>query len=219
MKISTISLLLIGLLISVGGCTNDEGAAQANDESTFVPTSAENIRPLLIGATVPPLVLEDAEGQPFDLNQAIAEQPTILIFYRGGWCPYCNTHLGRLATIESQLTDLGYQILAVSADRPEKVAATADEHDFAYRLLSDHRMEAAKAFGVAFKVDDATLDKYAGYGVDLEAASGQTHHLLPVPSVFIIGTDGLVRFVHANPDYKVRIDPEVLVAAAKATLR
>lgn len=49
------------------------------------PTAADEIRPLLIGATVPDLTLLTKEGDPFDLNAALAEKPTVLIFYRGSW--------------------------------------------------------------------------------------------------------------------------------------
>ena len=50
-----------------------------------VPTAAAKIRPLLVGATVPELSLLTRNGDPFDLNAALAEKPTILIFYRGNW--------------------------------------------------------------------------------------------------------------------------------------
>lgn len=54
--------------------------------------------------------------------------------------------------------------------------------------------------------------------IDHEAASGENHHLLPVPAVFIGGTDDVIAFFYANPDYKVRLAPEVLLAA-KAAIR
>ena len=80
-------------------------------------------------------------------------------------------------------------------------------------------MKAARALGIAFRMDDATLERYKGCGIDLETASGETHHLLPVPSVFIVGKDGLIKFTYVNPDYKVRVAPDVLLAAARAALK
>ncbi len=77
-------------------------------------------------------------------------------------------------------------------------------------------MQAAAAFGVAFRVDDAMFDKLKGYGIDLEADSGEDHHQLPVPSVFLIGNRGRIEFQYVNPNYKVRLAPEVLLAAARA---
>ncbi len=42
--------------------------------------------------------------------------------------------------------------------------------------------------------------------------------MLPVPSIFITSTDGTIKFEYVNPDYKVRIDSGLLLAAAKASL-
>jgi peroxiredoxin len=82
-------------------------------------------------------------------------------------------------------------------------------------LLSDSRLEAAKAFHIAYRVDDATLAKMREYGVDLEATTGTQQHGLPVPSVFIIDTSGTIRFVYSNPDYKIRLGADALWAAAQ----
>lgn len=186
-----------------------------NSASTTIPASAGDIHPLLIGASVPKLVLQTPDGKAFDLNQTVKERPTVLIFYRGGWCPYCNTQLGQLQTIEPELLKLGYQILAISPDRPSKLGESVEKHKLTYTLLSDHAMQAAQVFGIAFRVDDATLKKYKGYGIDLEASSGEKHRLLPVPSVFIAGKDGLIKFAYVNPDYKVRLAPDELLSAAR----
>jgi peroxiredoxin len=54
--------------------------------------------------------------------------------------------------------------------------------------------------------------------MDIQKGSGQKHHILPVPAAFIIGTDGLIKFEYINPNYKMRIKADVLLAAAKAEL-
>lgn len=76
-------------------------------------------------------------------------------------------------------------------------------------------MAAAKSFRLAYRVDEETRSQLKGYGIDLEEASGESHHLLPVPAVFVLGSDGLIRFEYVNPDYRVRLDPEVLLAAVR----
>ncbi len=87
-------------------------------------------------------------------------------------------------------------------------------------LLSDSTMAGAIAFGIAFKVADKTYNAYKDrFKLDLEERSGQKHHLLPVPSVFLVGTDGKIKFEYVNPDYKVRLEPEILLAAAKAGMK
>lgn len=82
-------------------------------------------------------------------------------------------------------------------------------------LLSDRNASVAQNFGVAYRVDDGTLKQLQQYGIDIEAASGEKHRLLPVPAVFLITSDGEIRFQYVHPDYKIRLDPELLLAAAK----
>lgn len=127
--------------------------------------------------------------------------------------------MGQLHEIEPQLIELGYRIIAVSPDRPEKIRETLEKKPLNYLLVSDRRMLGAKAFGIAFRLDDGMLEKYKGFGIGLEDASGETHRLLPVPSVFVTGTDGEIRFSYVNPDYKVRIDAGTLLAAARASAK
>jgi len=124
--------------------------------------------------------------------------------------------LGQLSKIEDEIVELGYRILAISADRPEKMRETVEKHDLKYAVLSDNPAEAARAFGLAFRVNEPTRQKLLEYGVDIEDASGNDHHVLPVPAVFIVDTDGIIRFDYVNPDYKVRIDPDELLEAARS---
>ena len=57
-------------------------AALAQSE---VANTAEDICPLLPGTKIPDVELQRADGTPFSLANKIAEKPSILIFYRGGW--------------------------------------------------------------------------------------------------------------------------------------
>jgi peroxiredoxin len=181
-------------------------------------TAGEGPQPLMIGTQIPDLTLKTAAGESLNLPAAAKEQPLVLIFYRGGWCPYCKAHLGQLQEIDPQLRDLGYRIVAISPDRQEKMAESLDQIEMSYTLLSDSSMDAAKAFGIAFEVDTEMLKELDSYNIDIEDASGEKHHMLPVPAVFIVGTDGIIDFSYANPDHKIRLSPEVLLAAAKAAL-
>jgi len=183
-----------------------------------IAPSATQLRPLLVGSTAPDVQLRRIDGTPVSLKTALSGRPGVVIFYRGGWCPYCNAHLEDIKTIDKKLVKLGYQTLAISPDRPEELAKTMKKHALPYSLLSDSKFAAAGAFGIAYQVDDQMLKKYVQYGVDLRKASGEEHDWLPVPSVFLIGADGAVKFVYANPDYRVRLKGKVLLAAAEAAL-
>lgn len=177
---------------------------------------AADISPVLTGTTIPEATVKTVDGKEVPLKELISQKPTVLIFYRGGWCPYCNAHLAELQQIEQQLVDMGYQILAISPDQPSLLKESISKHNLDYTLLSDSPMAASKAFGLAFKLDDETFTRYKNNGLDLEKRSGQDHHLLPVPAVYLINPDGLITFQYVNPNYKTRINSDVLLSAAKA---
>jgi peroxiredoxin len=177
-------------------------------------TAAE---PLKKGDAIPDVAVRNADNQSLALRQLAAEKPTVLIFYRGGWCPYCTKHLGALATIQDELKAAGFQLLAISMDQPSKIKETPNFEQLNYLLLSDSDATAAEAFGLVFTVPDDLAAKYKNqYQIDLEAASGQTHHKLPHPAVFVVSPDGTIQFAYVNEDYKVRLDPRKILEAAQA---
>ena len=50
-----------------------------------VPPSPQDVCPILTGTTIPAVTLRTADGEAFDLNAAVSQQPSVLVFYRGGW--------------------------------------------------------------------------------------------------------------------------------------
>jgi len=175
------------------------------------PKQSTDISPLLIGEKIPLVNIPAANGKPFDLNAHVADKPTILIFYRGGWCPFCNKELAGLQGIQAQLVKMGYQIIAISTDSPENLNKSIDKHQLSYTLLSDADLAASKQFGIAFKAP-AAYDKTIAEG----SAGKDVDKLLPVPSVFILDKGGIIQFEYINPDYKQRISPTLLEAVATA---
>ncbi len=113
---------------------------------------------------------------------------------------------------------MGYQILAVSADSPEYLVQSRQKHQMGYTLLSDHSMKGAMALGIAWQVNDENLKILKGFGIDLEKASGESHHILPVPAAYVVGKDGRISFAYVNPDHKVRVPASVLLEAARVGL-
>jgi peroxiredoxin len=178
--------------------------------------SADQVRPILMGSKLPDVALRTVSGEATTLAKQVGGKPAILVFYRGGWCPYCNLQLSDLRLIEDQARALGYQMIAISPDRSEELSRTLDSVDLTYTLLSDSQANALKAFGIGFRVDDLTVAKYLTFGINLETASGNKEHALPVPSVFIVDGEGVLQFGYSHPDYTIRIPGTVILAAAEA---
>ena len=191
-------------------------ALQADEGRTAIHASAEEAQPLMSGMKAPSFSLQTATGESFEFDPENIEQPVVLTFFRGGWCPYCNMHLSEMRHAEATLKEMGFAVWFISIDKPGVLVESLDEPDIGYTLYSDAKISATRAFGLAFRVDDSTVERYKGFDIDLEEASGEDHHVLPVPATFIIGTDGVINFAYANPSYNVRLHPDVLIAAATA---
>jgi peroxiredoxin len=179
----------------------------------FAP-NAEAARPLGVGEPAPDFVATHVDHTPYTFSAHHLKRPHVLIFYRGGWCPYCNAQLADLHLVESKLRAAGFQVLFISTDRPELLYSSLKDQTVSYTLLSDPGLRAAQAFHIAFHLDDQHYAQQLKWGVDLEKTTGTKDHALPVPSVFIIDTAGIIRFVYSNPDFRVRLGAEALWKAA-----
>lgn len=190
--------------------------------STFVsaddkPIAAapEKTAPLKVGEMVPELKLKNATGDEVSLASLHEKQPVVLVFFRGGWCPICSRHTAELIKAYPEIKELGAEMVGISPDSVESSQANVEKNNIDFSILSDADVSAAKAFGLAFKVDDATVKKYKGFGIDLEKASGLPHHALPIPAVYIVDKTGTIVFAHSNPDYRQRLDSTKIVGELK----
>lgn len=179
-------------------------------QTVDVAQEPTDISPLLIGEKIPSISLLDVNGKNVDLQALASRKQSILVFYRGGWCPYCNLHLAELQTIEPDILAAGYQIIAISPDSPESLSASVEKNKLNYILLSDNDAELIKAFGLAFKAPERYVEL-------LNKSSGGKNKgvLLPVPAVFILNKQGDILFEYINPDYKKRLKGSLLMAALK----
>lgn len=207
------SMLFFSLLYSL--------AIQYGHADTAIAVTAEEIQPLAAGQSAPYFVVRTVAGETFEFDPRNLERPTILIAFRGGWCPYCNMHLSALRHVIPEIGALGVDVLFLSGDRSNTLYEglrmnTREEIDgLDYRIFSDADANAAIALGIAFKVADTYVDRLTAAGKDIDDSSITRHGVLPVPAVFAIGDDGTIAFAHVNADYKTRLPEEELLAVAK----
>lgn len=169
------------------------------------------------GALAPDAPLRTAAGEATTLRSALGGKPAVVVFYRGAWCPFCVRQWTDLGRVRAQLDALGLRLIGVSPDRPAHLEALAAKGVKA-TLLSDSDMHAAKAFGLAFTLDQAARKLLADHDIDVAAASGRDHFMLPHPAVYVIGPRGWIRFAHVDPKYRDRPAADAILAAAKAAI-
>jgi peroxiredoxin len=169
-----------------------------------------------VGQKVPDVHVRDLDGKDVALSSLYAKGPILLAFYRGGWCPYCNSEIHALTTAYPEYQKRGVTPVAVSVDKPDAEVTMRATYAVPFPILSDDNAVVIEAFHVVKHLGDDELAKYKSFGVDLESYSGRTHHEIAIPALFLIDRSGTVRWAHSDPEYKVRPSTTQILGAIDA---
>lgn len=210
---STFIPLLLGAFL----CAQPQAVVAAGLDG--VAPSAEEIEPLKAGEMAPGFTVRTVDDEPYVFDPQNLDAPTVIVTFRGGWCPYCNLHLSELRHVVPEIAGMGVDILFLSGDRPELLYSSLEQEtreDIAglgYTILSDAQIDAAKALGIAFMADPDYVARRDASG-DIDGSSMKDLGVLPVPAVYVIDTSGKVTFSFVEPDYRVRLPAADLLEAA-----
>lgn len=172
-----------------------------------------------VGGPAPDFTLPDQHGRPVRLADRLAFGPVVVVFTRGGWCPFCTMLLRAWAGALPALHDAGGDLLAVSPQPVPACGGVAERDLLPYPVLSDRDGAAASAYGVDWQVPDAAKPLYARFGYDMQAAGRDGRWRAPFPSVFVIGGDGRIALVHADHIPGHRLDPAAAISSVRALSR
>lgn len=173
---------------------------------------------LQIGQVAPDFTLPDATGKTVTLSQLVTQQPVVLTFYRGGWCPYCNLQLRAYQQVLPQIEALGGTLVAVSPQKPDQSLTTAEKNDLAFIVLSDVGNQIAREYGLVFALSEQLRPIYSSRGLDIPAYNGDDTWELPMPGLFIIDQQQIVRFASVDADYTNRVEPAEVLRQLEAVV-
>jgi peroxiredoxin len=172
---------------------------------------------LQAGARLPALSLPNASGTKIDLTTLNNQGPLVIVFYRGGWCPYCNLELRAWQEQLPSMKEAGISLVAISPQTPDNSLSTQEKNALQFEVLSDSSLEAARAFGVLFDMPPDLVDLYSKVGNDLPLINGNGRWSLPVPATFVVSKDGVIAQTYVDADYRNRAEPaEVLAPLIRA---
>jgi peroxiredoxin len=182
-------------------------AATAELESKAAASQA-----LQPGDFAPDFILPDVDGRIVRLFAELDRGPVVLVFYRGGWCPYCRIHLQGFQKSLADFQMAGALVMFISPQLPDQSLITREKGKLTFPVLSDVGLNTARAFGVAFELPQALLKLYADFDHPLEKFNGaEGHRELPMPATFVIRPNRIIAYAHAEADYTHRSEPlEVL---------
>jgi peroxiredoxin len=185
--------------------TSDQAALTAGG----IPAGA-----VAVGDKISPFALPDATGQTRTLDELTADGPAVIVFYRGGWCPYCNLTLRNYESdLLLQLGAYSARLVAISPETPDASLSTQEKNELTYTVLSDDGVKLADTLGIAFDPSEDGLAAQRTFGLDISATRADGDTRLPMPTVLVVDGDHTVRFVDIHPDYTGRTEVSDILAA------
>jgi peroxiredoxin len=190
-------------------------AVFASDQAALaaggIPTGA-----VAVGDKLAAFALPDATGRTRTLDELTANGPAVIVFYRGGWCPYCNLTLRTYERdLLPQLGAYSARLVAISPETPDASLSTQERAELTYAVLSDTGAKVADALGITFDPSEEGLEAQRTLGVDIRTTRADAGTRLPMPTVLIVDTDHTVRFVDIHPDYTGRTEVSDILTALR----
>jgi len=170
-----------------------------------------------VGVRLESFTLSDANGVPVTLDQLVESGPAVIVFYRGGWCPYCNIALRTYQQeLLPQLADFGARMVAISPQSPDQSLSTAEKAGLDFTVLSDPGNRVARSIGIVFQQAEQVIEAQRKLGLDLAQVNAEGSTQLPRPTVLIVDKDHTVRFADVQPDYTARTEVADILAGLDA---
>ncbi len=165
------------------------------------------------GDKFPDFTLPNAQGKTITLSKQLQKGKVVITFYRGGWCPYCNLELKAFQEVLPQIKEKGATLIAITPETPDNSLSTKEKNQLDFEVLTSENNELARSLNLVFKLPEALAELYGNFGIDLLESQGNDANELPIAATYIIDQNGEVSYHFLSEDYKLRADPEDIIAA------
>ncbi|MBB3125441.1 peroxiredoxin [Paenibacillus rhizosphaerae] len=155
--------------------------------------------------------LQNALGQDVILFEELAKGPVVLVFYRGGWCPFCNMQLRAYQQILPEIQAIGAQLIAISPQKPDHSLSLQEKEGLEFQVLSDPNGLVTAKYNLLFDVPSGVQEIMEGAGLDLAEYNNTSKWVLPVPATFMIDESANIRSAYVNPNFMQRQSPEEIL--------
>jgi peroxiredoxin len=188
------------------------GAEQADLQAGGVPAGVATP-----GAVMPDARLLDAHGEPTTLARAIGGRSAVVVLYRGAWCPYCNLTLRAYEEdLVPQLAQRGIALVAISPQKPDGSLSMQEKNGLTFTVLSDTGNQVAAGLGVLTAPNDDVRAAQRALGLELSEANADGTHGLPMPTVAVVDSAGIIRWIDVHPNYATRTEVADVLDALNA---
>jgi len=161
--------------------------------------------PVQVGEEAPDFTLEGTDGNKVTLSSARGKMPTVIVFYRGSWCPFCARQLSELRSLLKPKAAV--RLLAISVDGLDTTK------EFAAKIASDGK--GAINYSLLSDPDHKVID---AYGLHDPAYDGKQFEGIPRASVYVLDKNNRVAWMKVATSYRVR-PTNADIRAALASLK
>lgn len=159
--------------------------------------------------------LTNAVGQDVFLFDELAKGPVVLVFYRGGWCPFCNMQLKAYQKILPEIQAIGAQLIAISPQKPDHSLSLQEKEGLEFQVLSDPNGLVSSKYNLIFDVPQGVREVMQGIGIDIAEYNNTSKWILPVPATFMIDESAIIRSSYVNPNFMQRQSPDEILRELK----
>ena len=213
------------------GTLNEQLRAYANASREIFPAYGEAVDRLVArlaengggenaprpGEGMPAFMLPDENGRLVTLDSLIARGPAAVMFFRGHWCPYCRLSVRAVIQAQDRIEALGAQIVAIMPETQEFTEQFKAESGAPFPVLTDLDNGYALSLNLAIWLG-TEIQGPLSYQ-DMTRFHGNDGWVLPIPAVFVIGRDGLVKARFVDPDFRKRMEIDDLLKALESASR
>ena len=151
------------------------------------------------GQSFPHLEFPRVGGGRLALPEDLSGNYSVVLFYRGSWCPYCNAQLAAFQRAAGSLAEAGIQVVAVSVDDEAAATGLVDKHHLSFPVAHSADASVVSAATGAFVNPDPVFLQSTGFVLAADGtivtavySSGAIGRLLPQDVI------GLVQYLQAS---------------------
>lgn len=148
------------------------------------------------GRILPEFSLSSVAGPIINSNQ-FYDRPTVIMFYRGNWCPLCMAQIKELANRYKELGEKGVRIALVSPQPHSNTSELAKKFGVKFEFYIDVGNHAARMLGI---------QQESGLPMGMQMMGYDSETVLP--TVIITAKGGKIIWVHETDNYRVRPEPD-----------
>jgi peroxiredoxin len=129
--------------------------------------------------------------------------PSVILFVRGSWCPFCNAQVEQLTSWYKDIVDLGARLIIVTPKPLQTTRRVARFFEVEFDFWLDQSLEAAEKLGLLHR--SAVPNSFRiEYGSDAVW-----------PTALVVDRSGIIRYTELSKHISDRPDPEVLLGVLR----